>query len=107
MSPDQVNNLIRDVLRVGGPILATWFVRKGILSTEDVTFLGTQAPALLGIAMTIAGVVMGMVSHKQANMVATVDAMPEVQRIITQPTAAGIALADAVPSTSVVSAGAH
>lgn len=99
MTQDQINSLIRQFLMIVGGGAGTFFMQKGLLSPEQMSFFAANGPALIGLVMALGGAVWGMIAHKQANMVATVAAMPEVARVTTAPTPAGDALAEAAVST--------
>ncbi len=119
---DQQIGMIRSALTALGGIIMAYFGQKGLLSPEQQSFLTAQGPALLGLAMTVIGMVWSLIAHKQSNMVATVAAMtdlkpadqavlasavaemPSVGLVVAAPTVAGDALAAAAPSASVVPA---
>ena len=107
-SQDQVKSAVRTLLAAGGSALAGWFLAKGYLTQANLTEIAANplAPQLLDSSTTIiltalaslpalAAGVWGMIAHKQANLVATVAAMPEISEVKTMPTAAGSSLASA------------
>lgn len=109
MTQDQINTLIRQFLMIVGGGIGTWFARKGLLSTDDLSFFAANGPALVGLVMAAGGMIWGTFAHKQVNMVATVAAMPEVKKVETVATQAGNTLAVAAndaagPAGTVVAA---
>jgi hypothetical protein len=103
MSQPQLESMIRSVLIAGGSYAAG---RGWITSSQLAWFSSDAALQFVGIVVALGGALWGMIAHKQANMVATVAAMPEVAKVTTVPSPAGDALADAVnvapPPTAVV-----
>lgn len=106
-SPEQIKSAIRTLVASLGGAIAGWAIGKGwvtqdqasaILSNQETIGAATAVViAILGSgASTVAGI-WGLISHKQANMVATVAAMPEVAKVETMLTQAGAALASAIP----------
>ncbi len=95
MTRDQITNLLRSLLSAFGGIAGGWFLAKGWLTAQDISFIAANSGAILGLLATLGAAVWGAISHRQVNMVATVAAMPEVKKIETVPTVAGAALADA------------
>jgi hypothetical protein len=45
--------------------------------------------ALAGFALTLAGVVLGMLERRKTSLIATIDAMPEVAGVVAKPTEEG------------------
>ncbi len=90
---DQQIGMIRSSLTALGGLILAYFGQKGLLSPEQITFLNTQGPAILGLVMMLTGMVLSFIAHKPVNMVATVAAMPEVAVVTTMPTQAGTDLA--------------
>lgn len=106
-SQDQVNSAVRTLVATLGGVLAGWAIGKGwITQAQADTVLANQEvmSAATTILLTLAGSagaavvgVWGIIAHRQQNMVATVAAMPEVSKVEMVPTAAGMAIANAVP----------
>ena len=104
-SQDQVKSALRTLLASAGSALAGYVIAKGwvsaseanaILSNQQVMDTATAIVlAAFGSGGALASGIWGMIAHKQANLVATVAKMPEVTKVETVPTAAGIALASA------------
>ncbi len=120
-SSDQIKSAVRTLIASLGGAVAGWAIGKGwitqaqasaILSNQEVIGAATAIVlALLGsVGSTVAGV-WGLLAHKQVNLVATVAAMPEVAKVETTPTragldlAAGVQAAGPVPGAVVVVAG--
>ncbi len=107
LSPDQLKSAARWVVATGGSALASWVVAKGfvskdqaaaILANPDVQNYGvTVIVSVVGAAVSGAGLLWGLITHKKVNMVAAVAALPEVAKIETTPTQAGASLAAAIP----------
>jgi hypothetical protein len=100
---------IRQLLLVTGSALGTYFAHKGLLSQDQVTLLGTVLPAAVGALMVLGGSIWTVISRKQANMVAAVAQMPEVNKVETTSTVDGKNLAIAAntaadPTGTVVAA---
>jgi hypothetical protein len=106
-SAEQVKSALRTLIAAGGGALGGWAVAKGYVSQAQVNdvlsnqqFMDAATTIALWAAGSGAAViagVWGMIAHKQANVVATVAAMPEVSEVKTTATPAGVALAAAVP----------
>lgn len=106
-SQEQINSAIRTLVASLGGVLAGWAIAKGwitqaqataILSNQEVIGAATMVLlAVLGGGGSAVAGIWGLIAHKQVNMVAAVAAMPEVAKVETMPTAAGVALASAVP----------
>lgn len=105
---EQVKSGVRWVLAALGGTFFGVFISKGWVTAEQVQALMTNE-TLVGIiasgVMSLGGLVWGLISRKESNMVAAVNAMPDVQGVVTTPTPEGRALAAAVPSPTVVTAG--
>jgi hypothetical protein len=107
-SQQQINSAVRTLLATLGGLVAGWAIAKGyitqseadsILSNQQVMdSVTTVVLTLLGSAGAAGVGIWGLVAHKQANVVATVAAMPEVNKVEMVSTAAGLNLAAAVPS---------
>ncbi len=100
MSPIQRDGLIRQLLMIGGSMMGTYFVNKGLLSKDDLSFVQANGPAIVGLLMAFGGFIWGVISRKQANIVAAVAKMPEVQQVVTVPSADGQALAATADATA-------
>lgn len=94
MNQEQFLSLLRDILKVIGAS----FVAKGAVVETDWT-------TWTGLAMMIAPIGWSYYEKTKARMIAKVDAMPEVKGIVLKQTEEGKALAEAVPSPTVVPAG--
>ncbi len=95
MNQEQMFSLLRAILNSAGGGLVT----GGIVAQGDWTSICT------GVAMILAPVAWSLYEKTKARMIAKVDAMPEVKGVVTKDTVAGRALAQDVPSTTVVPAG--
>ncbi len=108
MNQEQLKSALRTLVSTGGGILAGLAIGKGwitqsqaqaILSNQPMIDLATEVLLLVfGAGGTAAVGIWGVVGHSAPNMVATVAAMPEVSKVETARTDAGVALAAAVPS---------
>src|SRR6266567_3653493 len=97
-SPEQVKSAIRTLVASLGGVAAGWAIGKGwitqaqataILSNQEVLGLATaMVIALGGLGASAFAGVWGLISHKKANMVAVVAAMPEVAKVEVLPTSA-------------------
>ncbi len=106
-SQQQINSAIRTLIASVGSALAGYVIAKGWITTaqasailSDQQLMDTMTTivlALLGSAASVGAGVWGLIAHKQANVVAAVAAMPEVAKVETVPTPAGVALANAIP----------
>ncbi|HXE51263.1 MAG TPA: hypothetical protein VN663_22990 [Ramlibacter sp.] len=109
-SQEQINSAWRTLITAAGSSLATWAVAKGWISQAQVTailsneqFISTATTLVLmavGSLGVAASGTWGVITHKQANLVATVAKMPEVAKVETMPTAEGVALADAATAAA-------
>ncbi len=89
----QLESAIRSVLIAGGSYAAG----RNWISTDQLAWFSTDAGLqLAGILAALGGAAWAAIAHKQANLVATVAAMPEVAQVKTAPTPEGEALANAV-----------
>ncbi len=104
LNSEQLKSFLRWGLATVGSSFGTYLVTKGVLTADQVTSLtstvSVEALALFGV--TVVGLGWGLATHTQANVVKVVDAMPEVEVVVTKPTAAGQKLAKAVASPTVV-----
>lgn len=102
---DQKFALLRWCLTSSGSALGGWFLAKGWVTQDQLTWLANNSVAIVGILGSVGAGIWTMISRKQVNMVAAVAAMPEVAKVTTAPTVAGAALADKVgtaPGVAVV-----
>jgi hypothetical protein len=108
-SQQQINSAVRTLLISVGSAIAGFVVAKGwitaaeasaILSNQQLMDSATTVIiALLGAGVSAGMGVWGVVSNKQTNLVQTVAAMPEVNKVELVPSQSGVDLANAVPST--------
>lgn len=103
MNQEQMKSGVRWVIATFGGTVAGWAAAKGFMSAEEIMAILT-GESFMGVVIAVAGLVWGLFTHTKANTVAVVDAMPEVAKVITQPTVDGKALAKAVPSPTVMTA---
>lgn len=97
MTKDQIQSLIRSILISVGAFAAG----KGWITSAQASWLSTDAALpLIGMLAAAGGAVWSAISRKQSNMVATVAAMPEVNKVETTATPAGQALATSANSAS-------
>lgn len=94
---EQTIGLIKDLGKILGPLVISW----GWVTASDWVVITT----VVGSLMTAAPVVWSIYDRTKAQMVAKVNALPEVAGVITKPTTEGIALANAITSPTVVPAG--
>ena len=104
MNPEQAKSIVRHIFGAGGGFLVGWAVSRGyqwgnileqLLSSE--VFIGLIATGLMAF--------WGWVGKKQPHLIALVNSFIGVKGVITDNTAVGKALADSVPSPTVVPAG--
>ncbi len=95
MSSDQIGGILRAIFAaIGG-----WLVGKGMVGAE-------LWASVSGALITLAVAGWSWWTNKQTTQVATVNAMPDVKGVITNPTVAGRELAAAAgPSSTIVPAG--
>lgn len=96
MNTDQMLSLLRTVLQIAG----TAIVAHGTLGIN-----GAMWEQISGAVLLLAPIIWSMYAHTDAANIAKVAAMPDVEKIVVQPTAtdgAGAALADPT-QTKVVS----
>lgn len=91
---DQISGLLQRILMFAGGLA----VGKGWISEELMT-------QIVGAIIGIGGILWGVKVNTKTALVQSVNAMPEVQAVITKPTPEGVGLASAVPAGSVVPAG--
>ena len=118
MNREQQLSLVRDVLKIVGMGL----VGRGLVDAGAWEIWTTVIVEIVGCALIVGPVIWGQIAHTRASavavvashakddlatkeaVVAMVDAMPEVAKVITKATPAGEALAMAVPSNTVIAA---
>lgn len=103
-SQDQMKSAVRTLIATVGGALAGWAIGKGwITQAEASAILSNQELmgaasviilTLLGSAGSMLAGIWGIWSKTQANLVAAVAAMPEVSKVETMPTPAGVSLAN-------------
>lgn len=103
MNTEQIKSGVRWVITTFGAAFAGWAAAKGWMSAERIMAIIT-GETFIGLVVAGVGLVWSMFTHTKPNTAAVVDAMPEVAKIIMQPTAAGKALAKAVESPTVMTA---
>lgn len=96
MNQEQVLNLVRTFMQIAGSMLVGYHL-FGIDSQAWTAITG-------GVLMATPAI-WGVVTNRRASQVAKVNAMPEVAGVITKPSTEGLALANSVPSPTVVPAG--
>lgn len=104
MNQEQIKKAVRWVIATFGTFVAGWFAAKGWFTVDQVTS-ALNSEFVIGLIVSIISLAWSLVSGTEKNLVATVDGLPRVAGVITQPTPAGRELAEAVPSPNVVPAG--
>jgi hypothetical protein len=104
MNEEQVKSGIRWLITTFGGVVAGFFAAKGWFTVDQVLSV-LNSGTFIGVVTSGVILVWGLITHKKSNAVAVVNAMPEVQGVVTAPTADGRALANAVPSATVAVAG--
>jgi hypothetical protein len=99
MNPEQLKSGIRWMIATFGPFI----IAHGYASQGTLELVG-------GILISLAPLVWGMFTHTQTNAVAVVDTIAKqpdspVKAVVTEPTAAGRELAEAMPGSTTVVAG--
>lgn len=95
MNP-QYLNLLRTVMQIAGTML----VGHHLFGIDQEAWT-----AITGAILMLVPALWGLQATKKSSIVATVNAMPEVAGVITKATTEGQALANSVPSPTVVPAG--
>ena len=108
MNSEQIKSLVRQaMLFIAGIIGGTTFVSKFFTTDQVVSILTSDT--VIGIITSVVGggiaSAWALISRSDKNMVAAADAVPGVQAVSTKPTVEGRALAQDVPSPTVVPAG--
>lgn len=96
---EQVKSAVRWIITTLGPILVSY----GLIDESTLSVVG-------GAILSLTPLIWSMFTHTQTNAIAVVDAMAKdpttpVLGVITAPTAAGRALAESIPGSTVVPAG--
>jgi hypothetical protein len=91
---EQISGLVQRALMFG----AGFAVARGIISVE-------QATLLVGALVTILGVLWSIKINTSAALTASVDGLATTKGVVTTNDVAGRAVADAVPSKTVATAG--
>lgn len=94
MDKDQWLGFFRDFLKLIGGALTT----NGLVSSADWT-------TWTGLALMLFSLGWSAYERTKARRVAKVNAMPEVAGVVTKDSVAGLALANSIPSPTVVPAG--
>jgi hypothetical protein len=105
---EQAKSMASWLVTTFGAGITGFVVAKGWASTQSVTaLLNSQyfMDALIWAIMTLPTLVWGLYVHTKKYATEVVDAIPEVRGVITDRTPAGIALAKAIPSDTVTTAG--
>jgi hypothetical protein len=108
MNSEQVKSLVRQgLLFVAGLIAGTSFVSKFFTPDQVIAIFTSDTVINLIVSGVMAGVASfwALLSRTNKNLVATADAVPGVAGVIVKPTEEGRAIANAVPSPTVVPAG--
>jgi uncharacterized membrane protein (DUF441 family) len=88
---------------VGG-VIAGWFAAKGWLSADQVmSFLNSGT--FIGLATSVVTLILGWLARTKPNLIKVVNSLPEVAAVITTKDQKGVALANSIPSNTVVAAG--
>ena len=100
---DQVLSIIRWLLSVGGPVGAYLVSRK--IPADQVSALQTAVVTVIGALPPIASFIWGLVAHTDTAKLKSVEAMPNVAKIVAKPGATdGVAAALADPARPKVTA---
>lgn len=109
-SQDQIKSALRTLIAAVGGAVAGWAIAKGWITQDQATAILSNQQVLDAVSvLLLTGVgslaafgsgVWGLITHKQANMVATVAAMPDVAEVKVMPTQAGVDLANAARATT-------
>jgi hypothetical protein len=105
---EQAKSAVSWFVTTFGAGIAGFVAGKGWASTQTVMAL-LNSPEFMNAAiwmvLTLPTLVWGLYVHTKRYATEVVDAIPEVKGVITDRTPAGIALAKAIPSDTVVAAG--
>ena len=101
MLSDQITAQVRQVLTAIGALLVT----LGIMSPEAVGSKISFVMTIVGPAMVAASSLWSIQANLKATQIAAVNAMPEVEGVVTKNTMAGRELAKTIPDKTVAVAG--
>ncbi len=96
MNEEQVKSALRWFVSTFGGMIAGWFAAKGWFTVDQVLTV-LNSPTILAFVASLAAGGWSMYTHTKTNMVATVNAMPEVAGVITTAAPEGVKLANALP----------
>ena len=107
MNQEQVKSAIRWGVTAFGGIFAGYIAGKGWASANDILGVVQSDTFIQGVSavITLGGLVWGLFAHKEKNVIAAANNMPNVAGVITKDTVAGQDLAKSVPSSGVTAAG--
>lgn len=104
VNQEQVKSGIRWGITTFGGAIAGFFIAKGWASAQTVLDV-VSSPVVVSILSSIAIGAWGIVSKSAPNLVAIVNALPDVKGVVTMPTAEGAKLASDSGATTVAPAG--
>lgn len=104
MNNEQVKSVIENLVSTFGGMVAGFFAAKGWLTADQIIAI-LNSGTFVGLATSVVVFVYGWINRSKTNLVAAVNAMPEVAGVVTTPTSAGVALSNAIPSPTVAPAG--
>ena len=111
MTPNtqQIKSALRWLITVFGATLAGWFASKGWINEQQFT-AAINSPAFFSFMVSAIGLILSLITHKETNTIAVVDAMAKdplspVKGVIVEPTVAGSAIVEEMPGTTTVLAG--
>ena len=99
-----VQELIRKYLRQLLPLLGGILISRGLVSDETMKAVLGQSDLIitaLGTLIAAGSTIWMAMNNTKPALVAAVDKMPEVVAVVTSPSPAGRAIAEAVPSVTV------
>lgn len=101
-NPEQTKSVIRWLIGAFGMGLAGWFAHSGYISQQQAMDI-LNSPAFLSAAVSVVGVVWGLMAHTQSNAVSVVakiaaDPNSPIVGVVTTNTAEGRALATSMPA---------
>lgn len=108
MNNEQITSIIRQVmLVVAGMISGVTFISKFFTPDQVVSILTSDTVIGVLVSLATGGIASAwaIITRSNKNLVASADAVPGVQGVITKPTTEGRELAQSIPSPTVVSAG--
>jgi len=105
---EQAKSVVSWLVTSFGAGIAGFIAGKGWASAQTVLNI-IDSPQFISIAssavVTIGPLLWGLYVHTKKYATEVVDALPEVRGVVTDTTAAGIALAKSIPSPTVATAG--